>query len=121
MTDKGQPDGFIVDISRAADRLQTCVRGIDTVCRQGGDEFIIVLSEMTQPEDAVVVANKIINSINEPVTLQGYELHITASIGIAIYPVNGTDDAKELMKKADIAMYEAKRDGRNRFSLYQSS
>lgn len=104
-----------------ADRLLACVRQIDTVCRQGGDEFVIVLSEIANPEDAALVANKIITAINEPVSLLDKELHITTSIGIAIYPINGTDDAKELMKKADIAMYEAKKDGRNRFSFYQLS
>lgn len=104
-----------------AGRLHDCVRGIDTVCRQGGDEFIVVLSEISHPEDAAIVANKIISAINEPVSLQDTVLHITASIGIAIYPVNGTDDSKELMKNADIAMYEAKKDGRNRFMFYQSS
>lgn len=102
-----------------AGRLLAAVRAMDTVCRQGGDEFIIVLPEITQPEDAGVVANKIINAINEPVTLSENSLQITISIGIAVYPVNGTDDAKELMKKADIAMYEGKMNGRNRFSFYQ--
>lgn len=104
-----------------AARLQACIRGMDTVCRQGGDEFIIVLSEIAHPENAAIVASKIINAINEPVSLNENDLHVTISIGIAVYPVNGTDDAKELMKKADIAMYEAKKDGRNRFSFYQSS
>ena len=103
-----------------ASRLQACVRAMDTVCRQGGDEFIIVLSEIAQPEDAGVVANKIINAINEPITVNENDLLITISIGIAIYSVNGTDDAKELMKKADIAMYEGKKNGRNRFVFYQS-
>lgn len=103
-----------------AGRLQACVRGMDTVCRQGGDEFILVLTEITHPEDAAVVARKIIDTINEPVALNETIMHITTSIGIAIYPVNGTDDAKELMKKADIAMYEGKKNGRNRFSFYQS-
>ncbi|HXE96904.1 MAG TPA: diguanylate cyclase [Dongiaceae bacterium] len=103
-----------------ADRLQACVRSIDTVCRQGGDEFIIVLSEIAHPEDAAVVANKIINAINEPVSLNENDVHITTSIGIAMYPVNGTDDAKELMKKADKAMYETKNKGRNGFTFYQS-
>ncbi len=101
-----------------ADRLQACVRGIDTICRQGGDEFIIVLSEIAHPEDVAVVANKIISVINEPVSLNENDLHITISIGIAVYPVDGVDDAKELMKKADIAMYDAKRNGRNGFSFY---
>ena len=103
-----------------AGRLQACVRGMDTVCRQGGDEFIIVLSEISHPQDAALVADKIIEVINEPVSLQENELQITTSIGIAIYPVNGTDDAKELMKKADIAMYEVKKNGRNGYTFYQS-
>jgi diguanylate cyclase (GGDEF)-like protein/PAS domain S-box-containing protein len=101
-------------------RLQACVRNMDTVCRQGGDEFIVVLSEITHPRDAAVVADKIIKAINKPVSLQGHDLCITISIGIAIYPVNGTDDARELMKKADIAMYEVKNKDKNGYALYQS-
>lgn len=103
-----------------AGRLQTCVRGMDTVCRQGGDEFIILLSEISQVQDAAVVANKIINVINEPVSVQEYNLRVTTSIGIAIYPVNGTDDARELMKKADVAMYNVKNEGKNGFKFYHS-
>ena len=108
-------------LKSVAGRLQACVRGMDTVCRQGGDEFIIVLTEITQPQDAAIVAEKIINAICEPICLQKNELHVTTSIGIAIYPVNGTDDANELMKKADIAMYEVKNTGRNGFKFYCAS
>lgn len=103
-----------------ASRLQGCVRSMDTVCRQGGDEFIILLSELAQPRDAAAVAEKIIKTINEPVSIQASELNITTSIGIAIYPVNGTDDARELMKKADMALYEVKGWGKNGFTFYQS-
>ncbi|MBC7963864.1 MAG: diguanylate cyclase [Steroidobacteraceae bacterium] len=102
-----------------ADRLQTCVRSMDTVCRQGGDEFIVVLSEISQMQDAAIVADKIIKVINKPVSIQEYDLRVTTSIGIAIYPVNGTDDARELMKKADMAMYEVKNKGKNGFTFYQ--
>lgn len=102
-------------------RMQACVRSMDTVCRQGGDEFIILLPEIAHPEDAAAVANKIIKAVNEPVSVQEYDLHITTSIGIAIYPVNGTDDARELMKKADSAMYEVKSKGKNGFTFYQSN
>ncbi len=102
-------------------RMQACVRSMDTVCRQGGDEFIILLPEIAQPEDAAAVANKIIKAVIEPVSVQEYDLHITTSIGIAIYPVNGTDDARELMKKADSAMYEVKSKGKNGFTFYQSN
>jgi diguanylate cyclase (GGDEF)-like protein/PAS domain S-box-containing protein len=104
-----------------AGRLLTCVRSGDTVCRQGGDEFIVVLAEITHPQDAELVANKIIKTMNEPIYIQNNELNVTTSIGIAVYPINGADDAKELMKKADIAMYETKNKGRNGFSIYQSS
>lgn len=103
-----------------AGRLQTCVRGMDTVCRQGGDEFIIVLSEISHMHDAALVAKKVINVINEPFFVHEHNLHITTSIGIAIYPVNGTDNATELMKKADMAMYEAKNKGKNGFRFYES-
>src|SRR6185369_6918612 len=103
-----------------AGRLQACVRVIDTVCRQGGDEFIIVLTEIAHPQGVAVVANKIIEVISEPISLQEKELRITTSIGIAVYSVAGTDDEKELMKKADRAMYEAKYKGGNGFMFYHS-
>jgi diguanylate cyclase (GGDEF)-like protein/PAS domain S-box-containing protein len=101
-----------------AGRLQACVRAVDTVCRQGGDEFIIVLTEIAHPQGVAVVANKIIEAISEPISLQEKELHITTSIGIAVYSTSGTDDEKELMKKADNAMYEAKYKGGNGFMFY---
>lgn len=102
-----------------ADRLLACVRGLDTVCRQGGDEFFIVLSEITQAHDAQLVAEKIIRSVNETICIKGNKMNITTSIGIALYQANSPDSAVTLVKKADIAMYEAKHKGRNRFSLYQ--
>jgi diguanylate cyclase (GGDEF)-like protein/PAS domain S-box-containing protein len=104
-----------------ADRLLACLRGVDTICRQGGDEFIIVLAEITHPQDAKLVAEKIIKAINTPIYIQETDLHVTMSIGIAVYPVNGADDAKALMKKADTAMYETKNNGRNGFTIYQLS
>jgi diguanylate cyclase (GGDEF)-like protein len=102
-----------------AARLNTCVRSEDTIARQGGDEFVIVLSEISNPQNAATVAEKIIATMRRPIFIQGRELKITSSIGIAFYPVQGTDDAVALMKKADIAMYAVKEAGRNgyRFSL----
>lgn len=102
-----------------ASRLQDCVRSMDTVCRQGGDEFIILLSELAQPQDAAAVAEKIIKAINEPVSIQASLLNITTSIGIAIYTADGADDARELMKRADMALYEVKGGGKNGFAFYQ--
>lgn len=103
-----------------AGRLATCVRAGDTVARSGGDEFIIVLSEITAPEDAAIVARKLIASISVPVPVAGMDLQVGASIGIAVYPVAGTDDAQELMRKADQAMYEAKKGGRNQYQIYSA-
>jgi diguanylate cyclase (GGDEF)-like protein len=100
-------------LKEVATRPNACVRSGDTVSRQGGDEFVIVLAEIAHAQDAALVAEKIIGTLGQPISVKGHELQITTSIGIAIFPVNGTDDAQELMKKADAAMYEAKEGGRN--------
>lgn len=99
-------------------RLNACVRTGDTVARQGGDEFIIVLAEIAQADDAALVADKIIEAIKVPVRIADNMLTVSASIGIAVYPVNGSDDAQELMKKADKAMYAAKAAGRNGYRFF---
>ena len=102
-----------------AARLNTCVRSEDTIARQGGDEFVIVLSEISNPQSAAIVAEKIIETLRLPISIQSHELQITCSIGIAVYPVQGTDDAVALMKKADIAMYAVKETGRNGYRFSQ--
>lgn len=99
-------------------RLSASARVGDTISRQGGDEFIIVLTEISQPEDAAQVASKVIQVINEPVSIENQELHVTTSVGIAVFPVNGDADAKELMKKADQAMYAAKAAGGNGYRFF---
>lgn len=104
-----------------ATRLHASVRDGDTVARQGGDEFVVLLAEVAQPEDATQVAEKLLLALQEPILVNGHELHISGSVGISIYPVNGTDDVQELMKKADIAMYAAKQAGRNRYCIYDST
>ncbi|MEN6584632.1 MAG: diguanylate cyclase [Sulfuricella sp.] len=104
-----------------ATRLAACVRSGDTVSRQGGDEFVIVLSEIAHPQDAALVADNILKSLSEPIAAHEQMLRITTSIGIAIYPSNGTDDALELMKKADTAMYAAKKAGRNGYRFYAAA
>jgi diguanylate cyclase (GGDEF)-like protein/PAS domain S-box-containing protein len=101
-----------------AARLALCVRGGDTVSRHGGDEFVIILSEIAQQQDATLVAKKILKLLRDPIVIQGRELQITISIGIAIYSVNGGDDAMQLLKKADVAMYAAKEAGRNGFRFH---
>lgn len=99
-----------------ADRLKRCVRQEDTVGRLGGDEFLIVLSKMSHSQDAVLVAQKTVALISEPYMVHDYELHVTISIGISVYPTDGTD-AGALMKNADTAMYFAKQT-RDTFRFY---
>ena len=99
-------------------RLVTCVRESDTVSRHGGDEFLILLSEVDQPEDAGLIAEKIVASIAEPHLVVGHELLLTVSVGIALYPEDG-HDAQTLIMHADTAMYHAKNTGRNRVGFYR--
>lgn len=101
-----------------AARLSFCVRSGDTVSRQGGDEFVIILTEIARPENATRVAEKIGNVMREPAIVQEHTLHVTMSVGIAVYPVHGIDDPRALMKKADIAMYEVKNSGGDGFRVY---
>ena len=145
-------------LQSVAKRLVGCLRKSDTVSRQGGDEFVILLPEIAHPEDAAKSANKILsslsephqvcglhltldavseeqtsypleasasatkllNSFREPYQVDGQELHITASVGIAIYPGDG-EDAETLMRNADTAMYKAKERGRNLFEFYTAA
>jgi len=102
-----------------AKRLTTCVRESDTVSRHGGDEFLILLSEIDHPEDAEAIGQKIVASVAEPHFVSGHELQLTASVGIALYPEDG-QDAQSLIMRADTAMYHAKNTGRNRVGFYRS-
>ena len=99
-------------------RLLASVRGSDTVSRQGGDEFVILLSEITFPEDAATSAKKILLSLSAPHSIGGQDLHINGSIGISVYPEDG-EDAETLIKNADTAMYHAKENGRNNFQFFE--
>jgi diguanylate cyclase (GGDEF)-like protein/PAS domain S-box-containing protein len=101
-----------------AKRLTTCVRESDTVSRHGGDEFLLLLSEIDHPADAEAIGQKIVSSIAEPHLVSGHELQLTASVGIAMYPEDG-QDAQSLIMRADTAMYYAKNTGRNRVGFYR--
>jgi diguanylate cyclase (GGDEF)-like protein/PAS domain S-box-containing protein len=104
-------------LRHVAARLTAVVRSVDTVSRLGGDEFIVVLREIGNADDAVLVAEKIIAALATPVQLLGHELRATPSIGISVYPDDGAE-ALQLMKAADTAMYHAKAGGRNTFQFF---
>ena len=104
-------------IHSVSQRLLSAVRGSDTVSRQGGDEFLILLSEIAHPVDAATSARKILRSLGAPHSIGGHELNIDASIGVSIYPEDGVD-AEALIKNADTAMYHAKENGRNNFRFF---
>ncbi|MEO8456206.1 MAG: EAL domain-containing protein [Chloroflexota bacterium] len=104
----------------AAERLTLLLRDGDTVARVGGDEFIVLLSNVERPEDALQIAERMRESLKEPYRVGNQELRATASIGISIYPNDGDDEAT-LLSNADTAMYRAKDAGRDNCQLYSSS
>jgi diguanylate cyclase (GGDEF)-like protein/PAS domain S-box-containing protein len=106
-------DELLLEMSQ---RLRDCIREDDTVARLGGDEFTIILSELRHPEDAAQVAQKILEAVQVPMTIAGAPIDLSASIGIALYPVDGFD-VETLLRNADSAMYRAKESGRNNYQL----
>lgn len=107
-------------LKHVAKRLTSCVRGTDTVARLGGDEFTILFDEINNIHDTEIIAKKVLEELSMPFNIEGYELMITASIGVSAYPSDGSN-VVELFKNADTAMYQAKDIGRNNFVLYRSS
>jgi len=108
-------DRLLQSIAR---RLLDCVRRSDTVSRQGGDEFVIILSEISQAQDAAVSAEKMLQALSVPHRIEQHELRVTGSIGIVVYPDDGTE-ADTLLKHADFAMYHAKDQGRNNYQFFE--
>jgi len=106
-------------LQSAARRLQACVRNSDTVSRQGGDEFVVLLAEVEQAQDAVLTAEKLIEVMTAPHLVGEHRLHVTLSIGISIYPDDGKD-AETMFRNADTAMYHAKRNGRNNYQTFSA-
>ena len=105
-------------LKQTADRLNYCVRESDTVARLGGDEFTVIMPLIDSIESTVVVADRILESLTEPFDLDGQEGQISASIGISIYPEQADDD-KQLLHKADVAMFHAKSQGKANYQFYR--
>jgi diguanylate cyclase (GGDEF)-like protein len=107
-------------LKAAAARLQTCVRGTDTLARLGGDEFALLVPGVGGPEEAAAIGERALASFRDPVNLDGQELFLSASVGVALYPDDG-EDPQTLLKNADTAMYRAKLAGRNNQRRYAPS
>jgi diguanylate cyclase (GGDEF)-like protein/PAS domain S-box-containing protein len=105
-------------LQSVATRLVSCVRSSDTVSRQGGDEFVLLLSEIKHAADAGIMAKKILTALTASYAVDPHDLHVTASIGVSTYPEDGAD-AELLMKNADTAMYQAKEKGRNNYQFFK--
>ena len=103
-------------LREVASRLKEAVRDGDTVARVGGDEFTLVLQDLARPQEAAIVAEKVLRTIAEPMSIQGHRLYVTTSIGITVFPDDGLD-AETLLKNADAAMYRAKAEGKNTYQM----
>lgn len=112
----GHPAGDSL-LRTIAERLRHCLRDYDAIGRLGGDEFTVVLDGLTAPEDAARIAEKMLETIATPVELQGVQITISGSIGIATFP-DCADRADGLMQAADMAMYQAKNEGRNQYRFF---
>jgi diguanylate cyclase (GGDEF)-like protein len=113
----GHPTGDKL-LQSVARSLLGCVRAPDTVSRQGGDEFVILLRDVERAEDPAITARRIQRALKEAHSIDGHQFHVTASIGISIFPLDGLD-AATLLKNADTAMYRAKENGRQNFRFFK--
>jgi diguanylate cyclase (GGDEF)-like protein/PAS domain S-box-containing protein len=109
-----QGDDLLILISR---RIKDCLREMDTVARFGGDEFVVLLENISHPEDAAKVAEKIVQRVSSPIDIQGNQYTISVSVGISIYPDDG-NQTDQIIQNADAAMYRAKERGKNTFQFY---
>jgi len=107
-------------LRQAARRLMTCIRASDTVGRMGGDEFLVIIPDLNDKDHAQIVTNNILKAFEKPFNIQSHSITTTASIGLTIYPNDGTD-LESLLRNADAAMYSAKEVGRNCCGIFHAS
>lgn len=105
-------------LKEVSQRITACLRKNDIAVRIGGDEFTILITEIKTEDDAITIANSIIEAVGSPYNIQGNRLQVTTSIGITFSPQDGTD-RRTLMKNADIAMYTAKKNGKNQYCVFR--
>lgn len=105
-------------LQEVAKRLQNSIRKVDTISRFGGDEFVVILSQLSKAESVVYVAQRFLNAISQPFKIRDHELYITGSIGVSTFPLDG-DDGNTLLKHADNALHQAKVKSRNTFQFYR--
>ncbi len=105
-------------LKEVAKRLLTCVRQVDTMSRFAGDEFVFIFSQIAKAETAAYIAQRLLDTISQPFTIEGQELYVTASIGVAVFPMDG-NDGKTLLKNADLALHQAKSRGCNTYQFYR--
>jgi diguanylate cyclase (GGDEF)-like protein len=103
-------------LQAAARRFYDCLRETDTMARQGGDEFVVLMDELSDREPITRVSQRILDAMAEPFVIEGQEIHVTASVGISVYP----DDGRTLLRNADLALYRAKEKGKNNYQFYSA-
>lgn len=106
-------------LQEVSSRINSVIRNEDTLSRLGGDEFTILMNGLRNPQDASILAQKILDVLSEPIRCENQDLYVSSSVGISLYPQDGTD-AQNLLKYADAAMYKAKDEGRNNFQFYSA-
>lgn len=107
-------------LKAVSNRLKVLPREMDAFARLGGDEFVFIIEDIDLPEDAARVARRVVSSFDEPFQLDNQLLHVTASVGISIYPLDGLD-AQQLLKNADISMYHSKQEGPGQYCFYSQA
>jgi diguanylate cyclase (GGDEF)-like protein/PAS domain S-box-containing protein len=117
INDTHGPQAGDIVLKEVAARLTRCVRGVDTVSRQGGDEFVVILADIGGADQAAHVAGSVMHAVSQAMKVGEHEITLSASIGISICPSDG-DDVDTLLKHADVAMYHAKQSGRNAFQFF---